>query len=266
MSAFQSFNSFKEQAVSTCPQLAIVLGSGLESLSHGLEVLISVAYSQIPGLPSPTVPGHEGRLALCKWRDKGVLVFRGRLHFYEGHCWDAVTRPIQIALALGARILLATNAAGGISPNLNPGSFMAIRDHLDWTQPFSKPTDSRPCTCSHSPYSSRLLKAIQLAASTLKFDLQTGVYAAVTGPTYETPAEIRAMRYLGADVVGMSTLREIKLAHDLGIECAAISCITNRAAGLDQGAAISHQEVLNKAMENSRRLTALIESFIQIIA
>jgi len=276
MSALQSFGHLQELALTSRPHLAIVLGSGLGTVTGGMQVLSSVPFSQIPGLTSPSVQGHEGRLTLCEWREKNVLVFEGRLHFYEGHSWDVVTLPIQIAFALGARALLATNAAGGIHPCLNPGSFMTVREHLDWTRPFSSrvgsgsdrhlPHSERARTFNAaSPYSCRLINIIQRAAANLKLDLQTGIYAAVTGPNYETPAEIRALRHCNADAVGMSTVREVDMAHRLGMECAAISCITNRAAGLDQRTFISHQDVLQTAMANSGKLATLLESLIEAI-
>ena len=266
MSALEHFSRLNELALAAPLQLAIILGSGLGSVAGRLRFLCSVPFSHVPGLNAPSVPGHAGRLTLCEWGEKKVLVFEGRSHFYEGHSWDVVTVPIRIAHSLGARTLLVTNAAGGIHPRLTPGSFMAIRDHLDWTRsrawPISKMDDL--AGAGPSVYSSKLLNLIQEAATKVEVDLFTGIYAGVTGPNYETPAEIRALQKCGADAVGMSTAREIQAAYELGMECAAISCITNRAAGLEHGAGISHQEVIQEAQASSGKLTKLIEGFLSI--
>jgi purine-nucleoside phosphorylase len=261
MAAFQAFDDLERQALAAQPQVAIVLGSGMGTIASSLQIISSTPFSQIPGITAPSVQGHAGRLIIGEWSGKCVLIFDGRLHFYEGHSWDIVTRPIRIAHALGARILLATNAAGGIHPRLVSGSLMTIRDHLDWT----KPTDGHRRASSASPYSSRLRNVIHDAADRLRLELQSGFYAAVTGPNYETPAEIRAMRSCGADAVGMSTIREIEVAYDLGMECAAMSCITNRAAGLVPDLPITHQDVLQTATANTRKVTPLIASFIEAV-
>jgi purine-nucleoside phosphorylase len=199
------------------------------------------------------VAGHGGRLTLGDWAGKRVLIFEGRLHYYEGHPWRIVTQAVQIAQFLGARNLLLTNAAGGIHDALAPGSLLAIRDHLEWTRPACWRSGPRP-----SPYSPRLLQVLTEAAGEIGFTLPRGVYAAVTGPCYETPAEIRALKIWGADAVGMSTAREIQAGCDLGMECAAVSCITNRAAGLST-TPINHEEVLTTAAAQSQRLADLLE-------
>jgi purine-nucleoside phosphorylase len=203
------------------------------------------------------VAGHTGCLTLGEWAGKRILVFEGRLHFYEGHPWRGVTQPIQVAHFLGARILLLTNAAGGIRDELAPGSLMAIQDHIDWTRPHCWRHARHP-----SPYSPRLLEILTASARGLGFPLLSGVYAAVTGPCYETPAEIRAMKNWGADAVGMSTAREIEAGHGLGMECAAVSCITNRAAGFCTGP-INHEEVLTTAAAQSERLADLLEACLR---
>jgi purine-nucleoside phosphorylase len=266
MSNSEPFSRLSELALTVPPQLAIVLGSGLATVTWGLRILYSVPFSQVPGLITPSVPGHAGRLTLCEWCNKRVLIFEGRLHFYEGHSWDVVTKPIRIAHSLGARTLLATNAAGGIHPRLAAGTFMAIRDHMDWTRSraWPIPTIHSLAPAGPSPCSSRLLHLIQEAATKADVDLFTGIYAGVIGPNYETPAEIRALQKCGADAVGMSTAREIQVAFELGMECAAISCITNRAAGLEHGAGISHQEVIQNAKASCGKLTILIEAFLNI--
>ncbi len=232
------------------PRIALILGSGLSDLADRLEDAVEVPFGCVPGIDTPSVAGHRGVLLLGRWAGVAVLVFAGRLHYYEGHPWRRVVQPIHIARELGAKILLVTNAAGGIRDDLQPGALMALRDHLDCTRPYwGRDRETR----SECPYSPRLLEMLQLP---------TGVYAQLTGPCYETPAEIRALRACGADVVGMSTGREIEAAFRLGMECAAISCITNKAAGLG-GGAIRHDEVLDTGRRVKDKMIDVLEAFIR---
>jgi purine-nucleoside phosphorylase len=194
---------------------------------------------------------------------KKVLVLEGRLHFYEGYSWEAVCRPMHVLHSLGIKLFIATNAAGGIHPSLGPGSLMAIRDHVDWTRPRCGLVDTPE---KPSAYSTRLIDLLQQAAATRGIALRSGRYAAVLGPNYETPAEIRALAKCGADAVGMSTAREIETACELGLECAGVSCITNRAAGIANGAVITHEEVLETAAATCEKLARLIEAFIELVA
>lgn len=256
------FRRFEETALAVKPRLAVVLGSGLNSVALQLRPICSLPFHHVPGLRDPSAEGHEGRLTIGEWMGKKILVQEGRLHFYEGHSWEAVCRPIQVIHSLGVKFLIATNAAGGIHPNLAPGSLMLIRDHLHWTRPhckFANNAASRP-----SFYSPRLMSLFQHAATSCGMTLRSGCYAAVLGPNYETPAEIRALTQCGANAVGMSTVREIQCAGELGLECAAISCITNRAAGLADGAVITHREVLETATATCEQLAELIEAFIEV--
>jgi purine-nucleoside phosphorylase len=240
--------------------VAVVLGSGLSDIANRVQVHRTIEYFQLDGWPRTTVKGHQGRLLLGTWSGIGVAVFSGRLHYYEGHEWEQVLAPVRLAASLGARHLLLTNAAGGIRDDLVPGTLMSIAAHLDWT---CANVDSN-CQTKHScPYSPRLRSLLGDAAKSLGSDLADGTYAAVLGPNYETPAEIRALRALGADAVGMSTAREVEAAHQLGLECAAISCITNRAAGLT-GARLTHDEVLANSRKQAARLGDLIERFLSL--
>lgn len=237
--------------------MAVVLGSGMGDLAEHLATEVEVPYRAVPELESPSVPGHDGVIRIGSWAEKRVLLFSGRLHFYEGHSWRSVIEPVAVARRLGARVLLLTNAAGGIRDDLLPGNFMAVSNHLDWTHGYPWPTEKPP-----SPYSPQLVDVLAEAARAHEIPLSNGVYAQVTGPCYETPAEIRALRCRGGDAVGMSTVREIAWASSVGMECAAISCITNRAAGLSTGP-INHEEVLAIAAAQRLRLNALIEAFIR---
>jgi len=235
------------------PRVALVLGSGLSGVADRLSDVVEVPFGSLPGMSASSVAGHRGALLLGNWAGVPALVFAGRLHYYEGHAWRNVLQPIQIAHEFGASILVATNAAGGIRDDLQPGDLMAIRGHLDCTRPHWWRDQNAACGVAKAPYSARLLDLL---------DLPTGVYAQLTGPSYETPAEIRALRTCGADAVGMSTAREIEAAFKLGMECAAISCITNKAAGLGSGP-IQHDEVAETGRKVKERLTNLLTAFVK---
>jgi purine-nucleoside phosphorylase len=248
------------------PDVALVLGSGMSDVARRLQRARSVPFADVPGLGATSVAGHRGCVTLGEWAGKRVLLFEGRLHYYEGHPWRNVVMPVQTAASLGARVLLLTNAAGGIHEALAAGSLMAIRDHIEWTRPYCwrLPGPGGLGEPRPSPYSPRLLKLLTQAAHDLGMELHHGVYAALTGPCYETPAEIRALKVWGADAVGMSTAREIQAGCDARMECAALSCITNRAAGLSDGP-LNHKEVLTTAAAQSERLADLLEGFLRLL-
>ncbi len=263
MTQLLTFASFTEAARATRPEVAFILGSGMGLVAQRIADRQAVPFAEVPGLAATSVVGHSGCLTLGTWAGKQVLVFEGRLHFYEGHPWRQVTRPIHTAAFLGARVLVLTNAAGGIHQSLGPGSLMAIRDHLEWTYQhwYRRPGPAGLGRRRASPYSQRLLGVMLSAAESLGMNLHQGIYAAVTGPCYETPAEIRALQAWGADAVGMSTAREVQTGHRLGLECAALSCITNRAAGLGDGP-LNHDEVITTAAAQAERLADLLETFL----
>jgi purine-nucleoside phosphorylase len=255
-----SFHEFCRQAALLKPNLAIILGSGLHRLAAHCRSLSRVPFAQVPGFFTPSVPGHGGWLTLGEWSGSPVLLFEGRLHFYETGSWETVVRTVMLAQELGVRNLILTNAAGGIRPALEPGGFLAIRDQIEWTRPHCW-RHPDPGT-RKSPYSPWLLEMVQQAAAAAEVAVPIGVYAAVTGPCYETPAEIRALAVWGADAVGMSTAREVEKGRALGLQCAAISCITNRAAGLGSGP-IYHEEVLATASVQSERLATLLDALLR---
>lgn len=244
--------------------VAVVLGSGWKPAAERVRVVRQLSFSQIPNFAGPSVPGHEGRLILGEWAGRRVLVFSGRLHRYEGHSWDTILRPVHLAAELGASIFLSTNAAGGIQEALTPGRVMAATDHLDWTRPrcWRQAGPGALGPPRPRPYSARLLELLQHSAAQSGLELHRGVYAQVLGPCYETPAEIRALRCWGADAVGMSTAREIEAAREMGLACAALSCITNRAAGLGSGI-LHHEDVLAVAAAHLGPRLALLEDFIR---
>jgi purine-nucleoside phosphorylase len=226
----------------------------------------TLPFTEFPGLAAASTAGHPGAVTLGDWAGVRVLVFHGRLHFYEGHSWDVVTAPVRAAAALGARVLVLTNAAGGIADELDPGSLMAVRDHLDWTQAAPRRTlgPGGLAGSPPSPYSSRVLGLMISASEAEGLRLSRGVYAAVTGPCYETPAEIRALRNCGADAVGMSTAREAQAAADAGMEVAAVSLIANRAAGLAPSP-LAHADVLAAAAAAAGRLADLLGTVLPLV-
>ncbi len=257
MNSSTYFSEFREKCSMSPPEVFLVLGSGMGPLVRRVSAKASLSFADIPSLPSSSVAGHRGCLTLGEWGGRRVLVSEGRLHYYEGHSWSVVVRPIQLAAELGARIALLTNAAGGIRADLGPGKLMPIRDHLEWNHPNPWRAPARP-----SPYSPRLIEAFCEAGKTVEMDLSPGIYAAVTGPSYETAAEIRALREVGADAVGMSTSREVQAGVATGMECAAISLITNRAAGLS-AAPLDHAEVLATAQATAEQLADLLEEVLR---
>ena len=247
-----AFAAFRSVAAALAPRSAVVLGSGLGGATAGFAPAATVGYADVPGLIPPTIAGHRGQLAVGHWNGVSVLVCFGRVHFYEGHPWERVTQLVRHIAEFGVRRLLLTNAAGGIHPELRPGSVMAIRAHwklLDreaWRG--LEPT---------GPYAPRLVDLLQQ----LEPGLLAGTYAALTGPCYETPAEIRALQAIGADAVGMSTAIEAETAMALGLEVAGLSSITNKAAGLSAGP-LSHKEVEDCASEMAAHVGELIGKFV----
>jgi len=227
---------------------AAILGSGWGDVTAAVEVLDTIPYTDLPCLGATGVKGHRGTLILGRVPSGTVLIFQGRRHWYEGLGWTPVAFPVYLAATLGARALLLTNAAGAIDPRMRPGDFMIVRDHINLlgANPLIGPHD--PFWGERFPDQSRIypepLQAILHAAARRQgIEPQGGVYLAAAGPVYETPAEIRAYRAMGADAVGMSTVPEAILANAAGLPTAALSCITNFAAGVGD-TALHHDEVL----------------------
>lgn len=252
------------------PRIAVVLGSGLGAFAGELAIAAGVDYAGIPGFPVSTVEGHAGRMVISRTGSVPVAALEGRLHFYEGYSMDEVTFPVRVLARMGVRALVITNAAGGISPDYRQGALVLIRDHLNLqgTNPLVGHNDPRfgprfP-DMTHA-YSERLRRIAREEGQRQGLAMQEGVYAAVTGPSFETPAEIRALRALGADLVGMSTVPEVIVARQMGLEVLGISCVTNLAAGiLDQP--ISHEEVLETGARVRTQFTALLRGVVPRIA
>ncbi|MCW5550986.1 MAG: purine-nucleoside phosphorylase [Verrucomicrobiae bacterium] len=249
------------------PTLGLVLGSGFGHALTDLEVAARISYSRLPGFPPVGVSGHAGELFLGHLAGTPVVVLSGRAHFYEGHDMDGVTHAVRTLAALGVRDLLLTNAAGGINRRFRAGDFMVLTDHINFmgVNPLRGPNPAGlprfvDMTRVYDPDLSALLHRAGRASG---FKLRRGVYLAVSGPSYETPAEIRAFARLGADAVGMSTVPEAVVARQCGLRVAALSCITNLAAGIS-GSALSHTEVL--AAGNRVKLVAarLLREFAQL--
>lgn len=248
------------------PDIALVLGSGLGALADDIENPVYIPYSEIPNFPTSTVAGHAGRIVVGNLGSKKVLVFQGRVHFYEGYSMDEVVFPIRVLTLLGIEKLVLTNAAGGINTAFKPGDLMCITDHikLSGESPLRGPnsdTFGPRFNDMSDAYTSELREIAFMAAAKIKVDLRQGVYAYMTGPSFETPAEIRMLRILGADAVGMSTVPEVIAASHAGVQVLAISTITNMAAGiLDQP--LSHEEVMETGARVRDKLLALLKEII----
>jgi len=229
------------------PRVAIILGSGLGGFARHIERPTRISFADIPGLPRATVQGHAGELVHGVIDGYEVVALAGRLHMYEGHSADVVALPVRIVHALGARTLFVSNAAGAIRPGLAPGTLMLIRDHVNlmWRNPLIgpvRPGEQRFPDMS-VPYDQALGDRFLAIAQAAGASVSEGVYAAVLGPSYETPAEIRMLAQMGADAVGMSTVPEVVVARALGMRVTAVSCITNAASGIT-GTRLEHGEVL----------------------
>ena len=247
------------------PDVLVVLGSGLSSLAEGVSGAVSIPFHDVPGFPRVGVAGHVGRLVSGQVEGTRVLFQAGRFHFYEGHAAGVVVAPVRLAAHLGARTVILTNAAGGIGPELSPGSILLLDDHIDLMgrSPLvgAVVDGEERFPDMNAPYDPELQKLALVLAREKGIPLFRGTYAAVLGPSYETPAEIRAMRMAGADAVGMSTVPEAITARALGMRVVAFSVITNQAAGLGPGF-LHHDQVLEMGGVAGRRLQELILSLL----
>lgn len=242
------------------PELGLVLGSGLGDLADVMKEPVILETSSIPDYPSSSVQGHSGRLVFGLLEGVQVVFVQGRLHMYEGHDMEAVAFPVRLLAALGVTSIVVTNAAGGINPAYPPGTLMWITDHINWT--FENPMEALlpdvPAPVpSGNPYDEAWTDTAQSVADNLGIATVTGTYLWTRGPNYETPAEIRAFRHLGADAVGMSTVPEVLVAHRLGLSVLGLSTITNPAAGLNTEP-LNHEEVLETGRRVKSDLTRLV--------
>ena len=251
------------------PKVAIVLGSGLGDYAEQIRVVTEIPYAEIEGFPVSTVPGHAGKFIFGYLDEIPVVCMKGRVHYYEGYDVTDVVLPTRLMKLLGAEILFLTNAAGGVNPSFRPGDFMLIKDHITTAVPSPLIGPNIEELGTRFPdmsevYSKNLQKIIRKSAKDCGIPLQEGVYVQLTGPNYETPAEIRMVRSWGADAVGMSTACEAMAARHMGMEVCGISCITNMAAGVSD-AKLNHAEVQETADRVAKDFEKLVTDVIAAI-
>ncbi|MGI6085327.1 MAG: purine-nucleoside phosphorylase [Acetivibrionales bacterium] len=249
------------------PELAIVLGSGLGKLADLIEGRIEIPYEEIPDFPRTTVVGHEGKLIFGTVKDRKIVAMKGRFHYYEGNDMDAVVYPVRVFKRLGIEKIIVTNAAGGINTNFIPGHLMLITDHLSFfcENPLRGENldDLGPRFPDMSVVYDRSMRKIAAdSARKLGIDLKEGIYAYCKGPSYETPAEIKALRLMGADAVGMSTVPETITARHMGMKVLGISCITNMAAGILEKP-LDHEEVMETGKQVEKKFSALVSDIVE---
>jgi len=259
--------AFVNSKISEPPEIAVVLGSGLGPLADLIESPTTIAYEKIPHFVQSTVSGHAGELIAGKLNGKNIICMNGRFHYYEGYTFEELTYPIRLFKAMGIKMLLLTNAVGGINTDFKAGDLMVIEDHINFLgdNPLRGPNHDflGPRFPDMSEvYSKRLVSIAKQTGDNLGINLQSGVFAALIGPSYETPAEIRMLRTLGADAVGMSVVPEAIVANHMGMEILAISCVTNAAAGINDQK-LSHEEVKDVAALIKDNFTRLISTIIK---
>ncbi len=248
------------------PAAGIVLGSGLGGLADDLEEPVAIPFADLPGWPAATAPGHVGRLLLARLGGTPVVMLQGRFHIYEGNDPGLVVQPVLLFRRLGARLVVLTNAAGGVNPAYGPGTLMLIEDHLNLTgrTPLLGPNADEigvrfPDLVD--AWNARLREQLRTAATAEGVVLEAGIYAGLLGPQYETPAEVRMLRSLGADAVGMSTVLECIAARWAGLDVCGVSLVTNAGAGYT-GEPLTHEEVLAAGAEAGPRLARVIRRFV----
>lgn len=248
------------------PDTAVILGSGLGTLCDDATIVKEIFYGDIPHFETSTAPGHDGRLVFAQFGEKNVLLMKGRLHYYEGYTFEQTTYPVRVMKVLGVKNLIVTNAAGGINENFSEGDFMLITDHIKLCaenplrgENISElgPRFNDMCNA----YDKELCNIARKSAAEAEIDLKEGVYAYMSGPCFETPAEIRALKVLGADAVGMSTVPEVIVANHMGMRVCGISCITNMAAGIT-GRPITADEVNETGERVKEQAKMLVKAII----
>ncbi len=248
------------------PRVGLILGSGLGGFADRLDDAVAIPYGELPGFPASKVHGHAGRLVVGNRGGAACVAMQGRVHMYEGHSAAEVAFPARVLVALGARVLIVTNAAGGLNPTWPPGTLMLIRDHIDLLRdhPLRGPNDERlgprfpDMTTAYDPALRALVKDVAAAQGVA---LAEGVYVAMPGPCYETPAEVRMLQIIGADATGMSTVPEVVVARHMGARAIGISCITNQAAGIT-GQPLSHDEVTETAARVRTTFEGLLDGIL----
>lgn len=253
--------------IEAVPDIAVVLGSGLGSLADEVESQVIIPYTDIPYWPRSTVTGHAGRLVIGKLHGTPVIMMQGRVHYYEGYSMTEVTFPTRVLAVLGIKAIVLTNASGGVNTDIKPGTIVAIQDHINYMGINPLIGENNPDWGVHFPdmtmaYDRDFIKLTCDIAEREGILLRKGVYIAFSGPSFETPAEIRMARILGADVVGMSTVPEVIAANHMGVRVCGISCVANYGAGITDNK-LTHQEVMDAMNAASGSLCKLVSKFIK---
>lgn len=260
--------NFIQEKIDTTPEIGIILGTGLGGVVNHINIKHSIAYEEIPNFPVSTVEGHQGKLIFGELNGKNIVAMQGRFHFYEGYSMEEVTFPVRVMKLLGVKTLLVSNASGGVNPNFEVGDIMFITDHINLLpNPLigKNITEFGPRFPDMSEaYDTKLIKEATKIARNHNLKFQKGVYAGVTGPTFETPAEYKYIYTLGADAVGMSTVPEVIVARHMGITCFAVSVISD--LGIEgQIVEISHQEVIEAVRQVEPKMILLIKELIAVV-
>lgn len=256
---------------SLTPEVGIILGSGLSAVAEAVEAEAVIPYPDIPHFPQVTVEGHAGQLVVGRLEGRPVMVMQGRVHYYEGYSMAQITLPVRVMQALGVRTLIVTNAAGGLNPSFRPGDVMVIRDHINLIgmaglNPLRGPNLDRfgprfpDMSCAYDPHLRTLARAVAQEAS---IPVHEGVYVCLAGPSFETPADIRFLRLIGADAVGMSTVPEVTVARHGGMRVLGLSGISNRASAEEGEAPPTHEEVLEAGRVLAPRLETVIRGVLR---
>ena len=263
-----TINYIKEKIQGFQPEIGIILGSGLGDFADEFESII-IPYNDIPGFEKSNVQGHKGQLVFAQINGKKVVMMQGRYHFYEEYSMQTVTFPVKVMKELGVKTLIITNAAGAVTPEFTPGDLMLITDHINFmgTNPLIGKNDETLGTRfpdMSEVYSKELIQTAEAIAKKLNINYQKGVYAATTGPSYETPSEVKMFRMLGANAVGMSTAPEAIVANYCGLKILGISCLTNYAAGVSE-TPLNHQEVIDTANRVKESFKNLLSEILKSI-
>ena len=264
----KTIDFINEKTNNFIPEVGIILGSGLGDFVNNFDY-VSIPYSEIPGFETSTIKGHAGKLVFCKIKNKNTIIMQGRYHYYEGYSIQDIVYPVKVMKNLGVKTLIITNAAGAINKKFKPSDLMVITDHINMmgTNPLIGLNDETLGTRfpdMSEVYNKDLIKTAKLSAKELNLKIQSGVYVASTGPSYETPAEIKMFKKSGADAVGMSTAPEAIVANYCGINVLGISCITNYAAGISKNH-LSHSEVIDSANSAKDKFQALLLKVLEKI-
>ena len=262
----ESSKIFFDKTKNEKPSIAIILGSGITKFFENEDIDIKISYKDLPDFPQPTIEGHSGKLILGNVGKNKVVCMYGRSHIYEGHPPMNLAKPIRFLKEIGCQTLIITNAAGSLNEKIPSGSLMLINDHINWSgfNPLIGPNDESFGPRFHdmsNAYDSDLREIMRKVSNEINLQLYEGIYVMYSGPNFETPAEIRALRTLGADAVGMSTIPEVLVSNHCGIKTIAISIITNLAAGLNKSK-LSHKETLEQAKKSESNVINLIKKFI----